>query len=56
MRKDDQSFQDFKRTERLYSNNKGWYFVVRQGAEFGPYSDKHFAEKCMRSFVNLLSN
>lgn len=54
MRKDDKQVEDFKRTERLYLTESGWYFTVRQGASFGPYKTKEGAQKGLDGFTRLL--
>lgn len=54
MRKDDKQQKNFKRSERIYYKESGWYFTIRDGASFGPYETKENAEKSLRSFTRLL--
>ncbi|MGX5173220.1 DUF6316 family protein [Aliikangiella sp. IMCC44653] len=54
MRKEDTQPNHYLRKERIYQRASGWYFLVRQGASFGPYQSKQNAEKSLQSFVALL--
>ena len=57
MRKEDKNnlvSNDFNRTDRIFQDENGWYFTIRQGAAFGPYETKQHAEKHLTSFVSLI--
>lgn len=54
MRKEDKGNRSFKRSERFYEKETGWYFFIRQGASFGPYESKQHAQKHLNSFITLL--
>lgn len=57
MRKEDKSqtiTDGYDRTDRIFQNQDGWFFTVRQGAAFGPYESRQHAEKHLDSFVSLL--
>jgi hypothetical protein len=54
VRKEDTHPTYYERNERVYQAAGGWFFLVRQGAAFGPYQSKQNAEKSLQSFVALL--
>ncbi len=54
MRKEDKLEKKFARSNRLYQKSAGWFFTVRQGAEFGPYDSQCNAEKSLRNFISFL--
>ena len=56
MRKEDSVFKNYPRHDRLYKTDSGWYFIVRQGASFGPYESKQSAQKNLAGFVSILQS
>jgi len=54
MRKEDQNFKIYPRTDRLYQTESGWFFSVRQGAAFGPYESRQNAQKNLNGFIDIL--
>ena len=39
------------RTERLYTSNSSWYFMVRGGASEGPFDSRETAQIALDRFV-----
>ncbi len=39
------------RSERLYSSNSAWYFMVRGGDSRGPFDDREAAHKQLDKYI-----
>lgn len=56
MRKEDRQFKSYERSERFFQTESGWFFLIRQGAKFGPYESKKNAQKSFGDFFDILQS